>query len=106
MQSAEGALSGTRLSLGATITAQPEGRDARRAMANRPTIATTESEAANLTLTELDNQIAMMEGSFQNASGPGPRRAAFTLLVWLEKCRERLHSLPAPRRHLHDNDSE
>jgi hypothetical protein len=75
-------------------------------MANRPTIATTESEAANLTVTELDDQVAMMEGAFQNASGPGSKKAAFTLLVWLEKCRERLHGLPAPRRHLHDNGSE
>jgi hypothetical protein len=78
----------------------------RRTMGNRPAIATTESEAAEFTLTELNEQIAMMEERFQNAGDSRSRRTAYTLLVWLEKCRERLHGVLAPRRQLNGSDSD
>ncbi len=67
-------------------------------MADPISVVTTEAQAEKLTIGQLDEQIDMMARRYQSASQPRERRAAFKLLVWLEKCRERLHGIQAPLR--------
>ncbi len=66
-------------------------------MGKRSAIATSEAEAASLTLSELNRQIAFLK--FRTETGSSAlRRSAFRHLVWLEEQRERLYAVPAPER--------
>ena len=73
-------------------------------MIKQISIATTEGQATKLTLGQLDEQIEVMARRYQSASRPRQRRDAFRLLVWLEKCRERMHGIRAPRRQFLSGD--
>ena len=46
-------------------------------------IVTTEAQAKNLTIGQLDAQIEILVWHYQNASRPQQRRDAFRLPVWL-----------------------
>ena len=61
-------------------------------------IAAAEAQAKDLTIDQLAEQIEILVRRYQNASRPQQRRHAIRLLVWLERCRERLHGIRAPRR--------
>jgi hypothetical protein len=66
-------------------------------MGKRSAVATSEAEAAALTLAELNQQIAVLK--FRTEIGSSAlRRSAFRRLAWLEEQRERLHAVPAPKR--------
>jgi hypothetical protein len=64
----------------------------------RSAIATTDAEAAALTLPELNQQIALLKYRVESRLSASLRRSAFKRLVWLEEQRERLHAVPAPKR--------
>lgn len=68
-------------------------------MGKRLAIATTDAEAAVLTLSELDQQIAWMEyRAFNMGLSSSQRKLAVKRLVWLEAQREDLHGISAPKR--------
>jgi hypothetical protein len=68
-------------------------------MGKRLAIATTDGEAAVLTLTELNQQITWMEyRAFDMGVSSSQRKLAIKRLVWLEAQRENLHGIPAPKR--------
>jgi hypothetical protein len=68
-------------------------------MGKRPAIATTDEEAAVLTLSEMDQQIAWMEyRAFNMGLSSSLRKLAVKRLVWLEAQREDLHGISAPKR--------
>jgi len=66
-------------------------------MGKRSATATTGAEAAALTLSELNQQIAWLRYRVKNRLSASLRRSAFRRLVWQEE-RERLHAVPAPKR--------
>jgi hypothetical protein len=67
-------------------------------MGKRSAIATTEAEAAALTLSELNQRIASMQFGVDRDLSAWLRRSAFKRLVWLEEQRKRLHGVAAPKR--------
>ena len=68
-------------------------------MGKRLAIATTDAEAAVLTLSELDQQIGWMEyRAFNMELSFSQRKLAVKRLVWLEAQREDLHGISAPKR--------
>jgi hypothetical protein len=68
-------------------------------MGKRPAIATTDEEAAILTLAEMDQQIAWMEFRAYNMElSSSLRMLAVKRLVWLEAKREQLHGISVPMR--------
>jgi hypothetical protein len=68
-------------------------------MGKRPAIATTDEEAAILTLAEMDQQIALMEFRAYNMElSSSLRMLAVKRLVWLEAKREQLHGISVPMR--------
>ena len=68
-------------------------------MGKRSAIATTDAEAAVLTLSELDQQIAWMEyRAFNMELSSSLRKLAVKRLLWLEAKREDLHGISAPNR--------
>jgi len=67
-------------------------------MGKRSGVAETEEEVAKLTFDELDAEIQRCLHGSQQAGSSQSRKAFFKRLVWLEKMRETLHSVPATRR--------
>jgi hypothetical protein len=68
-------------------------------MDKRPAIATTDEEAAILTLAEMDQQIAWMEYRACNMElSSSLRMLAVKRLIWLEAKREQLHGISVPKR--------
>jgi hypothetical protein len=68
-------------------------------MGKRPAIATTDEEAAVLTLAEIEQQIAWMEYRACNMGlSPSLRMLAVKRLTWLEAKREELHGISGPKR--------
>jgi hypothetical protein len=61
-------------------------------------MATSEAEVAQLTLRQLNAQIAYAVWRFQYIGKSSLRKDAFKRLLWLEAQREKLHGIPAPRR--------
>jgi len=68
------------------------------AVGKRSAIASTEAEAAALSLDELNRQIATLKYRAASQLSVSLRRSAFRRLVWLEAQRERLHGVKAPGR--------
>ncbi len=62
--------------------------------------ANTETEAAKLTLSQLELLISGAEWRFDRATNSNLRKLAFKRLIWLEAQRERLHGIEAPSRRL------
>ena len=68
-------------------------------MGRRPAIATSDEEAAVLTLSELDQQIAWMEyRAFNMELSASLRKLAAKRLAWLVAKREELHGISGPKR--------
>jgi hypothetical protein len=68
-------------------------------MGKRPAIATTDEEAAILTRSEMDQQIAWMEDrAFNMGLSSSFRKLAVKRLVWLEAKREELHGISGAKR--------
>ncbi len=66
-------------------------------MGKRSAIAHTEEEVVQLTLAQLNQQIAWLEWRLA-VSNSQLRKGALKHLVWLETQREKLHKVPAPKR--------
>jgi hypothetical protein len=75
-------------------------------MGKRGGMADSEEEVAQLTLAQLNRQIATVEWRFQNVGKAQLRKAAFKQLVWLERQRESLYGIPAPARRPHRRNSD
>ena len=75
-------------------------------MGKRAAIADSKGELAELTLAELNRQIATVEWRFQNVGNAQLRKSAFKQLVWFERQREALHGIPAPARRPHRRNSD
>jgi hypothetical protein len=67
-------------------------------MGKRSAVATSEVEAASLTPSELDQQIALLKFRIGSRLSASLRRQALKRLVWLEEQREQLYGVPAPKR--------
>ncbi len=68
-------------------------------MGKRSAVATTDEEVAELTLPELNGQIALLKWRAGRTDvSASLRRLAFKHLVWLEERRETLHGIKAPDR--------
>jgi hypothetical protein len=69
---------------------------------SRSGVADTEEEVAKLTLDQIDAEIQRcLDGAFSGGQGSQGRKAYFKRLVWMEKMRENIHGIPAPRRVWH-----
>jgi hypothetical protein len=75
-------------------------------MGKRATVADTEDEVAQLTLAQLNQQVAWAEHRFHDVANSQLRKAAYKRLVWLERQRESLHGIPAPARRPHRRNSD
>jgi hypothetical protein len=67
-------------------------------MGRRSGVAETEQEVAKLALNELNVEIGRCVKGFEQGGSSQGRKAFFKRLVWLEKMREKIHGIPAPRR--------
>ena len=65
-------------------------------------VADTEEEVAELTLDQINAEIQRcLDGAFSGGQGSQGHKAFFKRLVWMEKMRENIHGIPAPRRVWH-----
>jgi hypothetical protein len=64
----------------------------------RSGIADTAEEAAKMSLTDFESEIARCKWGFENGGTSQGRKAFFQRLVWLENMREELFGVPAPSR--------
>lgn len=67
-------------------------------MGKRSGVAETGDEIANMTLPELNAEIARMLWGYENGGTSQGRKSFFKRLVWLEEERERLHGVTAKKR--------
>ena len=68
-------------------------------MGKRSGYAATEAEVAELSLNELDRQISYAELRLKHLKRSSSlRKTDFEHLCWLEREREKLHGISAPRR--------
>ncbi len=69
---------------------------------SRSGVADTEEEVAQLTLDQINAEIQRcLDGAFSGGQGSQGHKAFFKRLVWMEKMRENIHGIPAPRRVWH-----
>jgi len=65
----------------------------------RSGVVDTEEEVAKLTLDEINAEIQRcLAGAGPGGQASQGRKSFFKRLVWMEKMREKIHGIPAPRR--------
>ena len=66
---------------------------------SRSRVVDTEEEVAKLTLDEINAEIQRcLDGAYSGGQGSQGHKSFFKRLVWMEKMREKIHGIPAPRR--------
>jgi len=68
----------------------------------RSGVPDTEEEVVKLTLDEINAEIRRcLTGAYSGGQGSQGHKSFFKRLVWMEKMRENIHGIPAPRRVWH-----
>ena len=70
-------------------------------MGRRSGVAETKEQVAKMTLNNLNVEIERLLQMARSGAGSAGRKECLKRSVWLEKMREQIHGMPAPRRVWH-----